>query len=100
MKRLAIAAWAVLAVAVSALGFAPKAHAATDGLTISPTSIDQQIKPGTTYQGSVLVINQGDTKFSYKVYATPYSVSGEEYKPYFSPIPGATDISSWFSFHK
>jgi hypothetical protein len=73
-------------------------HAASGGLTISPTSTDVSIAPGGSYKGSMLVINQGELDIKYKVYATPYSVSGEEYKPFFTPIKGAVDITKWFAF--
>ncbi len=82
---------------VCGLGAVP-VHAASGGLTISPTSIDKEIAPGSSYNDQILVINQGELDISYHVYATPYSVSGEEYKPYFSPIKGATDITKWFTF--
>jgi hypothetical protein len=101
MKKVAIASLAMVAIVASLLGtVTPKALAATGGLTISPTSINQEIAPGSNYKGTVLVINQGQTDIDYRVYATPYSVSGEDYNPYFAPIAGATDISSWFSFSK
>jgi hypothetical protein len=77
---------------------APGVHAASGGLTVSPTSADVSLKPGESYEGQMLVINQGEIDVSYKVYASPYSVSGEEYKPYFTPVPGATDITKWFAF--
>ena len=101
MKRLTVTNIRVVLVAIflatCGLG-GHTAHAATGGLTISPTSIDKQIAPGSSYKGDVLVINQGEENFSYKLYATPYSVSGEEYKPYFTPIKGAVDITSWINF--
>lgn len=75
-------------------------HAASGGLTVSPTSADVTITPGGTYKGEMLVMNQGELDISYTVYASPYSVSGEEYKPYFSPVQGATDITKWFTFDK
>jgi hypothetical protein len=74
------------------------AHAASGGLTISPTSTSVKLNPGDSYKGEMLVINQGELDVTYKVYATPYSVTGEEYKPYFSPIPGAVDITKWVTF--
>jgi hypothetical protein len=74
------------------------AHAASGGLTISPTSVDIKVAPGGSYKGNMLVINQGELDIKYKVYATPYSVSGEEYKPFFTPIKGAIDITKWFTF--
>jgi len=75
-------------------------HAASGGLTISPTSVDVTVAPGGTYKGEMLVMNQGELDIAYSVYATPYSVTGEEYKPYFSPVKGATDITKWFTFDK
>lgn len=89
----------ILAAVLMVVGvLAPSAHAASGGLTISPTSADISLKPGESYKGQMLVINQGEIDVSYKVFASPYSVSGEEYKPYFSPIPGATDVTKWFTF--
>lgn len=89
----------LLAVMVIAGGGAMSdVHAASGGLTISPTSVDVEVAPGGSYTGNMLVINQGEIDVTYKVYATPYSVNGEDYQPYFSPIPGATDITKWFSF--
>jgi len=95
-KRLAVG---ILAIVLMGLGLTvPSAHAASGGLTISPTSVDVKVKPGGSYKGEMLVINQGELDVSYKVYATPYSVTGEEYKPYFTPIPGAADITKWITF--
>jgi hypothetical protein len=87
----------VLALIVSGVT-ASTAHAASGGLTISPTSVDIKVAPGDSYKGNMLVINQGELDIKYKVYATPYSVSGEEYKPFFTPIKGAIDITKWFTF--
>jgi hypothetical protein len=87
-----------LAFALAALGGVQSVSAASGGLTISPTSADVKVAPGGSYRGEMLVINQGELDVNYKVYATPYSVSGEEYKPYFTPIKGATDITKWFTF--
>lgn len=75
-------------------------NAASSGLTISPTSSDIVVAPGGTYKGEMLVINQSELDYNYSVYATPYSVSGEDYKPYFSPTKDAVDITKWVSFDK
>lgn len=85
-------------IAIAAI--AQPVNAASGGLTISPTSADVTVAPGGSYKGEMLVVNQGELDISYKVYATPYSVDGEDYKPYFSPIPGATDITKWFTLGK
>lgn len=89
----------VLAIALVIVGIGGgSAAAASGGLTISPTLIDQEIAPGSSYSGEVLVINQGELDYAYRIYASPYSVDGEEYKPYFIPIKGAVDVTKWFSF--
>ncbi len=74
--------------------------AASSGITISPTSVDQQISPGANYSGEVQILNKGDSDYAYKVYVAPYNVTDEEYRPDFSPLPGAPDLASWFSFSR
>jgi hypothetical protein len=91
----------LLAVAIGVLGMGVQTvNAASSGLTISPTSFDVELKPGATYKGEMQVINQSELDYSYKVYATPYSVTGEDYQPYFSPIKDAVDITKWFTLGK
>lgn len=90
---------AVVALTVAVVGGATHdVYAASGGLTISPTSVDVQVPPGGSYQGHMLVINQSELDTDYTVYATPYSVSGEDYQPDFALIPGAVDITRWFTF--
>ena len=96
IKSLILAFTVVVASSIGALN----AHAASGGLTVSPTSISPEIAPGSNYKGEMLVINQGELDYQYKVYATPYSVTGEDYKPYFTPVDGAVDITKWFTFGK
>lgn len=89
---------ALLGFALAVIGINTQAaRAATGGLTISPTSIDAKVAPGTTYKSNVQVINQGTDAFTYKLYVTPYNVSGEAYKPYFTPVKGAIDATQWIS---
>ena len=91
----------VLAVAMVASGLGlGVVHAANGGITISPTSINHEIAPGASYKTEILVVNQGEIDQNYKIYATPYSVTGDEYKPYFEPVKGALDITKWFSFER
>lgn len=74
------------------------AFAASQDLTVSPAVSQIKINPGQTTSGSFLIINQGKATYDFKVYATPYNVSGENYTPNYNPIPGAVDVSKWFSF--
>jgi hypothetical protein len=78
-----------------------KASAASppQSITISPTSIDQSVQPGSVNNGSFQVINSGDTSYSFSVYAAPYGVKGEDYNPEFTtPLPGAANVTDWFHF--
>lgn len=91
----------VLGAVLAVCGFnSQNVHAASSGLTISPTSSDIAVAPGGTYKGEMLVINQSELDYNYSVYATPYSVTGEDYKPYFIPTKDAVDITKWVSFDK
>lgn len=87
----------IVAVASSFSGYA-SADAAQGGLSISPTSYDIGVKPGSTYTGTILVLNQGTTAFSYTIYASPYNVTGEDYTPVFTAEPNAPSVNKWFSF--
>jgi hypothetical protein len=98
-KTSVVTATFALLLAIGGLGVSP-AHAASGGLTVSPTSIDKTIAPGGMLNGEMLIINQSELDYNYKVYVTPYSVDGEEYKPYFNTVPGAVDATKWFSFSK
>lgn len=91
MKRLLVALGVVAALLI------PHGAKAAQAITITPTSIDKVIVPGQTLKGQAQVLNQADSPFDYKVYAAPYSVTGEEYDPSFTPIPGATNVASWFT---
>jgi hypothetical protein len=88
-----------LLIAIAALGLLviPKSTQAAQAITVTPTAIDVTVNPGQTVTGQTQVLNQADSPFDFKVYAAPYSVNGEEYDPSFTPIPGATNVSSWIS---
>jgi hypothetical protein len=74
------------------------ASASTQNITITPTTIKQDITPNTAVTGSFSVFNQGTSGYNFKVYANPYYIKGQEYTPVFQPIAGRPDISKWFSF--
>jgi len=74
-------------------------HAASpQAITMTPTSASPTIKPGSTYKGSLQVLNQGSTPYSFQVYSAPYRVKGEDYTPDFTFLPTAPNVRSWFSF--
>jgi hypothetical protein len=74
------------------------AYAASQDITMTPTSVSPVINPGSVYHGSFQVIDQGKTGYKFLVYATPYRVSGEDYTPDFTILPTAPNISSWLNF--
>lgn len=65
-------------------------------ITLSPTSAAIQVYPGKTKGGTFRIINQGQTTYTFKVYATPYSVTDEAYTPDFSNSLQLGDITKWF----
>jgi len=74
------------------------AQAASQGIGISPTSQEVKLNPGGTTSGTLVVINDGDSDITYKVYATDYQVHDENYHGDFtnegkSPVLSAV---SWF----
>ena len=46
----------------------------------------------------MIVENAGEVEFSFKVYATPYTVIGDSYEPDFNSETNFTQISRWISF--
>lgn len=70
---------------------------AAQSITISPTSSEITMNPGEQYQGTIQVINQADSPFDYKAYTLPFTVTGENYDPSFTPIPGAIKAEDWVS---
>lgn len=82
-----------LPVSASPAVLSPSVH----GLTISPTSESRSINPGKVVKGSLQVIGEGTVTATAKVYVTPYSVSGENYKQSFSVPIAPEDASHWFT---
>ncbi len=93
-----ISLWILLLLVGSVVGWAV-AHAATpaarENMTASPTRIKAELEAGSSVTGQVLIINDGDTDYDFRVYTAPYRVSGEDYDPHFVTEPGAVDPSRW-----
>jgi hypothetical protein len=69
-------------------------------ITMSPSSRTIKLDAGTVLRGSMDVINSGDVAFSFKVYTTPYTVSGESYDPNFTRTAANADAYSWVKLEK
>jgi P pilus assembly chaperone PapD len=81
---------------LSSMAPALPAAAASQSITLSPTSRSLTIQPGDQASGKLKVLNQGTNSLKLKFYASSYHVSGENYDQSFTPLPGAPDVASWF----
>ena len=105
-----IAAVLALALSVAPLPGLSPVYADDDDVTteessgkrihISPVSQKVTLNPGDKYTGSFQVINHGTETFTYKVYATPYSVTDDDYHADYTTENKYTDISKWITFEK
>lgn len=67
-------------------------------LQVSPTKQKISLTPGSSYVGTFTVHNAGAGVFDYSVYATPYSITNEEYSPDYTAITNYTQIADWITF--
>ncbi len=93
-----IRALTVVLVASFLIGSAVLAQVRNQDITLTPTSVNEVVVPDSINEGTFQLFNQGTTDYNFKVYAAPYHVTGEEYTPDFTPLPGAPDVKSWFKF--
>ncbi|MDB5178412.1 MAG: exported protein of unknown function [Patescibacteria group bacterium] len=71
---------------------------ALQGFGISPTSQEVELAPGGSFSGEVTVINDGDSDVIYRMYASDYKVTGEDYRSSFDSSGKRADVSpvTWF----
>lgn len=104
MKRTKLIMAALFAVlSVGAVVAAPlKAFGASKNLPaflqVSPTKQRISLEPGTKYNSSFKVQNIGEGTFSYKAYATPFSVIDENYTSDYSTHGTYSKIAEWITF--
>lgn len=95
---------AVVVSVIATLCLVMPAHAAkTDTgakITITPVSAKLDLSPGKKLDGSFTIINDGSVKYDFKVYASPYTVSGENYEQSFAKETNRTQIARWITFEK
>ena len=67
---------------------------------VSPIKQEIDLKAGDIYEGSILVTNPDDSTedFAFTVSASPFSVSGTDYKPDFVTVSDWSKITEWISF--
>ena len=64
-------------------------------LQVSPTKQRISLEPGSDYNSSFKVQNIGEGSFSYKAYATPFSVTDENYTSDYSTRGTYSKIADW-----
>jgi hypothetical protein len=67
----------------------------SQAITLSPSSTDVAIDPGSALSKTVDVINGGSEPFNITLTTSPYYVLGENYDPQFTQLPGTVDASRW-----
>jgi len=72
----------------------------TQSITLTPSSTQVQVSPGSTVTRSFKVINSGGDDFVVDTSVTPYSVEGVTYRPMFTAYAGGGDASGWVTFAK
>jgi len=70
---------------------------AGQSITIGPSIVSLNLKPGTSTSADLSVINSGPVGYSYNIYALPYGVENQNYQPSFKNLPGFANITSWFN---
>lgn len=96
------AGWIVLAVFAIVLVLfwgegAVHAQNADIQITLSPTAARLKLNPDSQYVGKFTVLNTGRQVFKFRVYATPYQVTNENYDAGFEGGTVRTQISRWIS---
>jgi len=64
-------------------------------ITLSPASTEIAVDPGATTTKSMDIINSGSDAFGVEISSSPYYVSGLDYDPHFTQLPGTVDASAW-----
>lgn len=64
-------------------------------ITLSPASTDLAIDPGASASKTVDINNSGAKPFNVSLSTSSYYVSGDNYDPHFTQLPGTVDASQW-----
>lgn len=67
----------------------------SQAVTLSPASTEVSIDSGSSVSKSIDIINSGIDNFNITLTTAPYYVSGTNYDPHFTQLPGTVDASKW-----
>lgn len=99
-KSVRIPALLSLALAVFMIisAFSSVAHAQEqpeERITLSPAVLQPEFNGGQTATGKLTVINDGETNYTFLVYARPFSVEGEAYSANYTEVNERTEAYQW-----
>lgn len=94
-----VALLVVLALSFSATNSLPVSAAPNEGITMSPVNKHYDLQPGSSFDDTFLIINQGKTDYDINVFSNGYDVEDETY----SAITGnfenpLADAGTWVKF--
>lgn len=72
-----------------------EAQTPSQAITLSPASTKLSADAGSSASDSLEVINGGNDSYKVNLSVSPYHVTGEQYSPQFSQLPGTVDASEW-----
>lgn len=64
-------------------------------ITMSPISDTLELAPNKQYQKSITIYNSGTEPYQFVIYATPYTVADENYRPVFDTDTPRTQLDHW-----
>lgn len=76
----------------------PVAAESREEITISPATTMLRSDPGSQVSGEFKVVNTGETTLNYTIYARPYSVETEAYRPNYSAVSERSSVYKWVQF--
>lgn len=74
-----------------------QAQSPSQAISLSPATTQVSIDPGKSSTQKVEVINTGDDSFNVSFSTAPYYVTGQNYDPHFTQLPGTVDASKWIT---
>ncbi|MBR3414562.1 hypothetical protein IKG73_00885 [Candidatus Saccharibacteria bacterium] len=69
-------------------------------IQVSPVSSQVILEAGKTSEHTMTIRNSGSSDFSYTLYATPYSITNENYDVDFTTETPRTQIARWIKFYQ
>lgn len=73
------------------------AQSSTQVISVSPASADISVDPGGSISRSFDVLNTGTNEYTVHLSTAPYYVTGLNYDPHFTQLPGTLVASEWIS---